>query len=172
MYSIDKSTESQQEFRQALQAPVLGELLTDAEIETVCAELGHVWRNRQLPPAVTLRSMVYRGLHPDRTISHIVDHLAAHGEVSPCLTDSAWCQARSRLPETLCHEMIVRSADRLRDLAGKQHLWRGRLVFRVDGSTLSMPDEPDLVKAFGYAAGKYGPSCMTCGTGCRRSLSP
>lgn len=54
--------------------------------------------------------------------------------------------------------MIVRSADRLRHLAGQQHLWRGRRVFRVDGSTLSMPDEPDLVKAFGYAAGKYGPS--------------
>lgn len=40
MYSIDKSPESQQEFRQALQAPVLRELLTDAEIETACAKLG------------------------------------------------------------------------------------------------------------------------------------
>ena len=158
MYCIDKSPESQQEFRRSVQSPLLSELLTDAEIEIVCKELGHVWRARQLPPGATLRSMVYRGLHPDKTISHVVDHLAAHGEVSPSLTGSAWCQARSRLPEAVCHEMIVRSADRLRDLAGGRGLWCGRPVFRIDGSTLSMPDEPDLVEAFGYAPGKHGPS--------------
>lgn len=158
MHFIDKFPRSQEEFRQALQGPVLRELLSDAEIETICLELGHVWRDRQLPPGVTLRSMVYRGLHPDKTIAHVVDHLAACGEVCPSLSNSAWCQARNRLPEAVCQEMIARSADRLRGLAGDQCLWRGRPLFGIDGSTLSMPDEPDLVEAFGYASGKHGPS--------------
>jgi len=163
MYSIDKSLESQQKFRQSIQLPALREMLSDREIETICEELGHTWRDRQLPPGVTLRSMVFRALHPDHTISRVVDHLAAHGDVCPTLTDSAWCQARSRLPETVCREMIVRSADRLQRIAAKNCLWDARLLFRIDGSTVSMPDEPDLVDAFGYAPTKHGPSRFPVG---------
>jgi hypothetical protein len=158
MYSIDKRLESQQEFCQSIHLPALQQMLSDREIEAICRELGHTWRHRQLPPGVTLRSMVFRALHPDHTISRVVDHLAAHGDVSSTLTDSAWCQASARLPEALCHEAIVRKAERLQQLAAGHCLWLGRLLFRADGSTLSMPDEPDLVKAFGYANTRHGPS--------------
>jgi hypothetical protein len=158
MYCIDPSLESLQEFRQSLQLPLLGELLTDQEIETICTQLGHTWRDRQLPPAVTLRSMVYRGLHPDKTISHVVDHLVASGQVDASVTDSAWCQARSRLPEALGHELLLRSADRVANLAAGLCHFSGRPVVRIDGSTLSMPDAPALVEAFGYAPCKHGHS--------------
>jgi hypothetical protein len=45
---------------------------------------------------------------------------------------------------------------RLVDLVGRQFLYWGRPVFLVDGSTVSMPDEPELVETFGYANTKHG----------------
>ena len=41
----------------------LDEHLGDEEIETICGELGHSWRQRVFPPVVTVRSIVYRGLY-------------------------------------------------------------------------------------------------------------
>ena len=34
--------------------------------------IGHIWRDRQLPPGPTVRSMVYRGLHPDHSIAAVL----------------------------------------------------------------------------------------------------
>lgn len=159
MYRIDNSPESQQRFRASIQLAALRERLTDQEIHSIATELGHTWRTRQLPPAVMVRSMVYRSLHPDRSITAVVGDLVASGVCSAVtLTDSAWCQARSALPIGLMVELRRRTADALRDRFGKDHLAFGRPVFLGDGSTLSMPDEPELVAAFGYADGKYGPS--------------
>ena len=151
--------ESHQEFRRSVQLAALEDLLPDEEIETICLQLGHTWRERELPPAVTARSMVYRSLSEDRTISGVLTDLVACRAVSaPAPTDSAWCQARSRLPLALWAELRVRSARRLRDLVGGKYTWLGLPVFLVDGSTLSMPDEPDLVEEFGYVPCKDGHS--------------
>jgi hypothetical protein len=54
--------------------------------------------------------------------------------------------------------LIQRSLDRLLRLAGHRHVVFGRPLYIADGSTLSMPDEPELVKAFGYADTRHGPS--------------
>jgi len=159
MHPIDLFPESQQRFRASVQLAALEEHLCDQQIEDVARELGHTWRTRQLPPAVTVRSMVYRGLHPDRSIAAVVADLVASGVCSdPTLTDSAWCQARSTLPIGLMVELRRRTADALRDRFGKEYLAFGRPLFLGDGSTLSMPDEPALVEAFGYTDGKHGPS--------------
>ncbi|MGB2823882.1 MAG: IS4 family transposase [Phycisphaerae bacterium] len=159
MYRIVNPIQSHQEFRGSVQLAALQELLSDEEIDGICQEFGHKWRERELPPAVTARSMVYRALNSDRSIPAVLADLAAGGAVSSAtLTDSAWCQARSRLPLVVWVELLQRSARRLRRLLGKEHLFFGRPVYLVDGSTLSMPDEPELVETFGYAPGKHGPS--------------
>jgi len=140
-----------------VQLGALDRILTNEEIETVCRQLGHAWRERVLPPAVTVRSMVYRSLHPDKSIKGVLADFAAAGEgFEAPPTDAAWCQARSRLPKALWPEMIARSARRGIDLAGAQFLYVGRPLYLVDGSTLSMPDTPKLVEAFGYASTKHG----------------
>jgi len=144
-------------FPPAAQVAALQEFLSDAEIETICRQLGHVWRSRQFPPGVTVRSMVYRGLHPDHSIQAAVADLAA-GSYGPRATPSAsaWCQARSRLPAGVLATLFGRSVDRLVRLAGHRHLVFGRPLYVADGSTLSMPDEPELVQAFGYANTRHG----------------
>lgn len=132
------------------------EFLSDAEIETICRQLGHTWRRRRLPPGVTVRSMVYRSLNPDRSIQAAVTDLAAVAQAETPPTPAAWCQARSRLPADLWPELVARSAGRLARLAGRDHLVFGRPLYIVDGSSVSMPDTPELVEAFGYANTKHG----------------
>ena len=79
MYNIDKSTEDQQIFSRRIPFAALKELLTDAEIKTICKQLGHTWRERRLPPAIMVRSLVYRSLHRNRSIKTLLTDLAAAG---------------------------------------------------------------------------------------------
>jgi len=140
-------------------APVaaLQEFLSDEEVEAICRQLGHTWRRRLLPPGVTVRSMVYRSLHADRSIAAVVADLAgAGGGPDAAPSGPAWCQARSRLPAALWPELLARSVARLRRLSGFDHRVFGRPLFIVDGSALSMPDTPELVDAFGYANTRHG----------------
>jgi len=138
--------------------------LSDEEIETICRQLGHTWRDRSLPPGVTARSLVYRALHPDRSIAATVADLAAARAGSAAEATgpddapsaSAWCQARDRLPRALWPRLLQRSVERLCHLAGTEHLVFGRPLYVFDGSTVSMPDTPDLVEAFGYADTRHG----------------
>jgi hypothetical protein len=156
MYIIDKSTEDQQIFSQRIPFAALGELLTDAEIETICRQLGHAWRERRLPPAIMVRSLVYRSLHRNKSIKTLLTDMAAANIQRQAPTDAAWCQARSKLPAALWPELIQRSEQRLVNLVGHQYLYWDRPVFLIDGSTVSMPDEPELVETFGYANTKHG----------------
>jgi hypothetical protein len=156
MYIIDKSTEDQQIFSRRIPFAALRELLTDAEIETICKQLGHTWRERKLPPAIMVRSLVYRSLHRNQSIKTLLTDMAAANLQHKAPTDAAWCQARSKLPQALWPELIQRSEQRLVRLVGHQYLYCGRPVFLIDGSTVSMPDEPELVETFGYANTKHG----------------
>ena len=159
MYSIVTTPVPSRSFCESLQLAALENLLPDAEIEAVCREIGHAWRNRQLPPGSTVRSMVYRGLHPDHSIAAVLADLAALlGPDVPAPTDAAWCQARSRLPEAVLVELIFRRAVECRRRFGQACRWHDRWVFRIDGSTISMPDTPSLAEAFGYSSGSHGAS--------------
>ena len=159
MSCIVQTTQTHEEFRRCIPLAALEEHLGDEEIEAICSDLGHFWRDRQLPPALTLRSCVARGLNPDHSIARVLATLAAFGDPEVAApTDSAWCQARSRLPEELFRELIARKAHSCRRRFGAAYQWNGRWVFVADGSTVSMPDQPSLVDAFGYANTKHGPS--------------
>ena len=159
MYRIVHSPESPEQIRPSVQLATLDKLLPDREVEAICRDIGHVWRNRQLPPGPTVRSMVYRGLNPDHSIAAALADLAAlSGPDVPTPSDSAWCQARDRLPEGVLVELIFREALRCRRHFGKAHHWHGRQVFRGDGSSVSMPDEPSLVREFGYTNTRHGRS--------------
>ncbi len=159
MYRIVHSRKTHQRIRRSLQLPALDELLPDREVEALCRQRGHRWRNRKLPPGPTVRSLVFRGLHPDHSIAGLLADLAGRWQGdTPAPTDAAWCQARSRLPEGVLTDLIVRRARQCRRRFGRPYRWHGRWVFRIDGSTVSMPDQPTLVQAFGYADNNHGPS--------------
>ena len=141
MYPIVRSAKSHREFRRSVRLSALRELLPDQQIEDICRQLGHTWRDRKLPPGRTLRSMVYRGLNRDQSIAATLANLAAAwGPDAEAPTDSAWCQARSRLPEAVVFELVLRQAHACRRRFGRACRYHGRWVFIVDCSTLSIPD--------------------------------
>ena len=159
MYRIVHSPQNHHRIRCGLQLAALEAFLPDCEVEDLCRDQGHRWRKRKLPPGVMVRSMVFRGLHPDHSIAAMLADLAGRlGPEAAAPTDAAWCQARSRLPEGVLTELIGRRARQCRRRFGFDHRWHGRWVFRIDGSTVSMPDEPALAQAFGYADSRHGPS--------------
>ena len=159
-HCIDRRHATGEKFGDRASLAALDRVLSNQEIDTICRQLGHTWRRRALSPAVTVKSMVYRGLHPDKSIATtLTDLAAASGDPKwHAPTDAAWCQARSRLPKNLWPTLIDTSAQRLIDIAGQRHRYHGRPVYIADGSSVSMPDTPSLVRAFGYADTRHGPS--------------
>lgn len=164
MCDIDTSAEFQQQFCRSVQLASVQEVLTDQEIESVCRTLGYTWRDRIFPPSVTVRSMIFRSLHPNKSIRMMLkDLFALDDRLETVPAGASWCEARSRLPQELWMRLLERSTERLNSLAPKQGRYHGRPVYIGDGSTLSMPDEPELVEVFGYAPTKHGPSRFPVG---------
>jgi hypothetical protein len=64
-------------------------------------------------------------------------------------TDSAYCEARSRLPLAVLRALLRRLVETCRPLTDATGLWRGHRTWLVDGTGVSMPDTPDLQRAFG-----------------------
>jgi len=103
--------------------------------------------------------MVYRGLHPDQSIRATLADLAAGDDrLEQPPADASWCEARDRLPKALWPASLDASVVRLERLIGQKHLAFGRPVYIADGSTVSMPDTPSLVRAFGRAGNRHGRS--------------
>lgn len=47
MYRIVHSPKSHQRIRRSLELAALGPLLPDAEVEAICRDVGHTWRDRR-----------------------------------------------------------------------------------------------------------------------------
>jgi hypothetical protein len=123
-------------------------------IETVCDELDYTWRSGPLDPAHTVALFVQQiaeGNIPCTEVRHLSDRQ---------FTDSAYCQARQRLPLAVVQALSRRVAQAVaRGTAGAESSqWHGHAVWVVDGSTFSMPDTPELRAYFGQPTGQV-PGC-------------
>ena len=154
MYAIVPTPRSHQHFRRSIQLAAIEQVLPEQDVHAVCRDLGYAWRNRMLPPGCLVRSMVFRGLHRDRSIASILADLAALNGTVNAPSGSAWCQARDALPQAVLLELNRRLSRRMRRRFGAPYTYRGRPVFLVDGTGISMPDTPALVAAFGYTRSK------------------
>lgn len=73
-------------------------------------------------------------------VSRVIGWLAGKDAEIPSEDTSAYCQARIRLPEKLLQRLFGTVAQGLETKVTPEHLWCGRHVKVVDGSTVSMPD--------------------------------
>src|SRR5208282_6347090 len=121
-------------------------------IEQVCRDLKYTWRERVLTPVVTVYAFLLQVLHANTACDHVARLF--HGK----FTGEAYCQARQRLPLALFERLlaaVIRSLASCRDEAER---WCGHRVWLLDGSGCSMPDTPELQKAFGQP-GAQRPGC-------------
>lgn len=127
--------------RQFQKAPA--KQLDRPEIIEACHQVNHTWRNRLLDPVAIIHLFLTQILHGNTAINHLVRISGLS------FTASAYCQARSRLPLALFHELLRRVAERIRPRMDETGTWHGHRVFVADGSSFSMPDVPELQKHFG-----------------------
>jgi hypothetical protein len=130
----------------------LARLLEPLALRELCRSLGHRWRDRLLDPVTTIHLFLLQILHGNTACAHL-PRLTGQA-----FTASAYCQARARLPLAVCEALLRRLADTVAPLTDDHGLWHGHRTWLVDGSGVSMPDTPDLQRAFGQPTGQR-PGC-------------
>lgn len=130
------------------------DLLPPDRIDQLARAADHRFRNTTLTPGNTLR-LFARQVACGNVACSAVRHLAGAD-----FSDSAWCQARSRLPVDLIrrvHRGVVDAARRELDLAADtgdgSYRWHGHRLYVVDGTSDSMPDTPALRSHYGVPSG-------------------
>jgi hypothetical protein len=116
--------------------------LSRETIAEACRQAKHRWRDRVLDPATTIYLFLLQVLHGNTACQHVV-HFGGW-----TFTDSAYCQARKRLPLAVFDWLVERTAAAVRT-ASDSTRWLGHRVWVVDGSSFSMPDGPELQRHFG-----------------------
>ena len=147
-----------EKFSQSLGLP-FKELLPESVIRLAISELKIKYKKRLFDPLITLWAFLSQVLDTDKTchnaVSKIIAHLAEEEVEVPSLRDaprttdtSAYCQARSRLPENLLEKLFTSSAQSLEEKVTTEYLWCGRNIKLIDGSTVSMPDTVENQKEY------------------------
>ena len=124
----------------------LDTLLPEQEIFTLCGQLGHVWRDRVLNPALTVQIFLLQLLA--QVALRGVRHVAKLQ-----VTAQAICKAKQRLPLQLLMKLVGRSVP-----SNPTSLWKGLTVYLADGTSFNTPDTPELDRRYGKARNQRGTS--------------
>lgn len=132
----------------------LTQALPATVIDRICRQLQHPFRRRTLSPTVTTYLFVRQILHGNTAVGNL-RHLSGLD-----FTDSAYCQARARLPLAFFRRLAQAVTGNCRgaDDPGPAARWHGHRTYLLDGSSFSMPDTPELQEAFGQP-GAQAPGC-------------
>jgi hypothetical protein len=108
-----------------------------------CRQVGHRWRSCLLNPVAIFHWFTTQILKANTSLAH-VSQLAERS-----FSDSAYCQARARLPLRVFQVVLRLVTKTLVGRTRKDGRWRGHRTLILDGSSFSMPDTPELQKKFG-----------------------
>jgi hypothetical protein len=134
------------------------EVLTDEIILRACSEVGMQFRKRILPPIITVLHMIAAAFcsnASNRSDSSFRSAWNAFG--SERVSSGALSRARGRLPEQLWRGLCSSVADVAAAASTPWSSWRGHRVVDLDGTCVSMEDNPVLKEEFGVNTGKHGP---------------
>lgn len=107
-------------------------------IAELCRKHGHTWRERTLPPAVTLQLFAQQILHGPVSCQG-VRHLAEAD-----FSGTAYCQARARVPLGVYQDLLPWAAGNA--ALGR---WHGHRTFHLDGTGFTLWDSQELREHFG-----------------------
>lgn len=121
----------------------LADRLEPLALRDLCQSLGCRWRDRILDPVTTIHLSLLQVLHRNTACAHLPRLTGLD------FTASGYCQARSRLPLAVLQAWLRRLIETCKPLTDTVGLWHGHRTWLVDGTGVSMPDRPDLQRAFG-----------------------
>ena len=132
------------------QLTALRELLPDEVLREICEECRYEFRSRMLTPLVTIFHMISAGISRDgsfRSAWHLNGQSGRSGSLA---------KARQRLPQVVWQKLdqwMIREIDKE---TASEYQWRGHRMIGVDGTCVSMSDEPSLAEHFGRCNTKHG----------------
>jgi hypothetical protein len=113
------------------------DLLPESTIIEALAAENITYRIRLFDPFVTLWTLLSQVLDTDKScanaVSRVIAWLASEGAPIPASDTSAYCQARSRLPENLLQRLFSNVGQKLSNQVRPEHLWRGRHALVIEG---------------------------------------
>ena len=124
------------------QLNALRELLPNGVIKQICEECGYYFRTRLLTPLVTVFHMIGAGISRDGSFQSAWQMNGQTGK------SGVLSEARKRLPLGVwsrLHQWIVQE---VKKESGFKQLWRGHRMIGIDGTCVSMSDEPELIEVF------------------------
>jgi hypothetical protein len=134
-------------------------------------------RKRIYPPSVTLSMYLTQTLSADSSCQNIVN-VAAVGRMAAGLPlgsilTGGYCRARQRMPLQMVSNLTYRAGQLTERLLPKQWRWRGKRVYLIDGTTLTMPDTKENQAVYpqqsGQKPGLGFPICRIVGVLCLSS---
>jgi hypothetical protein len=128
------------------------DLLPEATIQEALNALEIKYRRRLFDPFVTLWAFLSQVLDADKSchnaVTRVIAWLSGENVELPSQDTGAYCQARQRLSEKLLQQLFSKVARNLQAKVTAKHLWCGRHVKVIDGSTVSMPDTAENQKIY------------------------
>lgn len=121
--------------------------LTPDVILDACRVNNHVFRKRLLGPVETIIAFCLQVLNGNTACVAVRHWLGID------MTDSAYCQARQRIPVDVFRDVLQSVTARFNQQSNTE-LWNGRRVCLVDGTSFSMPDTQELVDEYGKPTGQ------------------
>jgi hypothetical protein len=125
-----------------------GGLIDERLLEPTSQKAGS--RRRKLPLDVTFWAFVSQVMSPGSSCRDAVRRIEAwwgwhQWRTKRSVSDEAYCKARSRLSLSLLESVLRHLAARIElNELGSESLIPGRMIKVVDGSSVSMPDTPEL----------------------------
>ncbi len=143
---------SEQHLRARLDSVGVFNLITDDRFFDAVESHLPAHRERTYPPTETLAMFVAQVLNDDsscqRAVNDRIVRCLQHGLRPPGTSTAAYCEARARLPVSLVETLFKTVGQRVSNDALPEWLWRGRSVYFIDGTGLTMPDTPDNQREF------------------------
>ncbi len=143
-----------------VESHALQRLLSFHSIEQRCDQAGQRWRQSFWSPGLTMLTFLLQTLNSAKTLRAAVADTLGQFKVDhpddelPSADPSAYCQARQKLPKQVVADLVRDVCQQTQAMAGEDQLWCGHRVIMIDGSNVSMPDEPQLQEAFPQPPGQ------------------
>ncbi|PHQ64676.1 MAG: IS4 family transposase [Sulfurimonas sp.] len=115
--------------------------------DTIITSIGN-YRNRIYTPMQTLSMFISQALNQDSSCQSVVNNMALKRRKSTSISTSAYCKARGRLPKSLLSTLTKDIAINNEKKIDSKWKFRGRNIYLIDGTTITMPDSESNQKEY------------------------
>lgn len=137
-------------------------ILPNSAIVQACKAIGYKYRERKITPIVTVLHMILAAIWPEDSFNAswqvlwatLVSRFADLNGQSP--SRGKVSQARARLPLKLWRFLFEWICQKAQELSQAFDRWKGHRVVLLDGTCVSMSDNPELLEEFGTPTGFHG----------------